>query len=61
MFVELTKSLLETVKPSHRSNQSRSRLADASSSMSNAINLNNADEKVDLSQRSSGNESSSCC
>lgn len=58
IFVDLTKNLLETVKPSHRS---RSSLADASSGMSNTVNSDRADEWVDLSKKGSENESSKCC
>mmetsp|Transcript_6166 Transcript_6166/g.11024 ORF Transcript_6166/g.11024 Transcript_6166/m.11024 type:complete len:236 (+) Transcript_6166:179-886(+) len=58
IFVELTKKMLDTVKPSHRS---RSNLASASSNMSNAIHLNKADDRVDLSQKKSENEPSRCC
>ncbi|KAL7528396.1 hypothetical protein ACHAXR_002424, partial [Thalassiosira sp. AJA248-18] len=57
VFVELTKTMLDTVKPSHRS---RSSLANASSGMSNGINLNKADDRVDLSAKRSENESSCC-
>mmetsp|Transcript_2143 Transcript_2143/g.4578 ORF Transcript_2143/g.4578 Transcript_2143/m.4578 type:complete len:235 (+) Transcript_2143:60-764(+) len=58
VFVQLTKKMLDTVNPSHRS---RSSLANASSSMSNAINLNKADDRVDLSPKKSENEPSRCC
>lgn len=47
MFVELTRELLDTVKPSHKA--SRSTLANASSSMAGAINR--SDERIDLSQK----------
>lgn len=61
VFVELTKKLLDTVKPSHRA---RSSLANASSGMNNGINLDRKDiERVDLSPKaSSGNNvQSRCC
>ena len=56
VFVDLTKKMLDTVKPSHRS---RSSLATASSSMANAMNAKKADERIDLSQKI--DEPSRCC
>lgn len=57
IFLELTKKMLDTVKPSHRS---RSTLASASSNLTNAVKHGQADEHVDLSQRNV-NEPSRCC
>mmetsp|Transcript_353 Transcript_353/g.769 ORF Transcript_353/g.769 Transcript_353/m.769 type:complete len:236 (+) Transcript_353:72-779(+) len=57
VFVDLTKKMLDTVKPSHRA---RSSLADASSGMGGGTHLSNADERVDLSQKNSENESKCC-
>ena len=56
VFMDLTRKMLETVKPT---NQSRSTLATASSSMSNSIICNRGDDMVDLSI--SDNEPSRCC
>jgi len=57
VFVELTKKMLDTVKPSHRS---RSSLASASSSMNSGVNRGTSDDQVDLSQKKSA-KTSSCC
>ena len=57
VFVGLTKKMLETVKPSHRT---RSSLANASNNM-NSGNRNKADERIDLSEKANGTEASRCC
>jgi len=58
VFVQLTKNLLDTVKPSHRS---RSSLADASKGMGGGGKQSNDDERVDLSRKGSEGEPSKCC
>ena len=56
VFTTLTRKMLDTVKPT---NLTRSTLAAASSSMSNSINCNRGDDRVDLSIYD--NEPSRCC
>lgn len=56
VFVELTKKMLDTVKPSHRS---RSSLASSARNMTSSISKH--DVGVDLSQKSPESETSRCC